>query len=68
MGNENDHSKKRKVLTILGILFMIGNVIWFTLTGFDNNKNRVIFIVLAILLLGIISLGVFLDQKMQKRQ
>ena len=68
MGNENDKSKKIRVLTILGILFMIGNVIWFTLTGFDNNKNRVIFIVLAILLLGIISLGVFLDQKMQKRQ
>ena len=68
MGNENDKSKKIRVLTILGILFMIGNVIWFTLTGFDNNKNRVIFIVLVILLLGIISLGVFLDQKMQKRQ
>lgn len=68
MGNENDKSKKIRVLTILGILFMIGNVIWFTLTGFDNNKNRVIFIVLVILLLGIISLGVFLDHKLQKKQ
>ena len=66
MGNENDNSKK-KLFAILGLLFLIVSVIWTSLTGFENNKDRLIFIVLFILFCGLIALGVFLNEKKKKK-
>lgn len=65
MGNENDNSKKN-LFAILGLLFLIVSVIWTSLTGFENNKDRLIFIVLFILFCGLIALGVFLNEKKDK--
>ena len=48
MGNEKGYSKK-KIFTILGLLFLLVTVIWISLTGFDNNKERLVFIALFFL-------------------
>jgi uncharacterized membrane protein len=66
MGNEKNNSKK-KVFAILGLLFLIVSIIWTSLTGFENNKDRLVFIGLFILFFGLIALGVFLNEKMKKK-
>lgn len=63
MGKEIKKSKKRLVFIILGALFLIAWLSWTSLTQFETNKNRVIFIVLIILLFGLLSLGGFLKDK-----
>ncbi len=63
MGKEKKKSKKRLVFIILGALFLIAWLSWTSLTQFETNKNRVIFIVLIILLFGLLSLGGFLKDK-----
>lgn len=63
MGEENKKSRKRLVFIILGALFLIAWLSWTSLTQFETNKNRVIFIVLIILLFGLLSLGGFLKDK-----
>lgn len=63
MGEEKKKSKKRLVFIILGALFLIAWLSWTSLTQFETNKNRVIFIVLIILLFGLLSLGGFLKEK-----
>lgn len=63
MGKEKKKSKKRLVFIILGALFLIAWLGWTSLTQFETNKNRVIFIVLIILLFGLLSLGGFLKDK-----
>lgn len=63
MGEEKKKSKKRLVFIILGALFLIAWLSWTSLTQFETNKNRVIFIVLIILLFGLLSLGGFLKDK-----
>ena len=66
MGNEKGYSKK-KIFTILGLLFLLVTVIWISLTGFDNNKERLVFIALFFLFCGLIALGVFLNEKKKKK-
>jgi uncharacterized membrane protein len=66
MGNEKNNSKK-KIFAILGLLFLIVSIIWTSLTGFENNKDRLVFIGLFILFFGLIALGVFLNEKMKKK-
>lgn len=63
MGKEKKKSRKRLVFIILGALFLIAWLSWTSLTQFETNKNRVIFIVLIILLFGLLSLGGFLKDK-----
>ena len=62
MGNENDNCKK-KIFAILGLLFLVVSVIWHSLTGFENNKDRLLFIGLFLLFTGLVALGVFLNKK-----
>ena len=57
---------RKKIFAILGLLFLIVSVIWTSLTGFENNKDRLFFIVLFILFCGLIALGVFLNEKKKK--
>lgn len=67
MGNEKGYSKK-KIFTILGLLFLLVTVIWISLTGFDNNKERLVFIALFFLFCGLIALWVlFLNEKKNKQ-
>ncbi len=66
MGNEKNNFKK-KIFAILGLLFLIVSIIWTSLTGFENNKDRLVFIGLFILFFGLIALGVFLNEKMKKK-
>lgn len=62
MGNKNNNSKK-KTFTLLGLLLLVVGFIWFTLTGFEDNKDRFIFSGLFILFCGLLALGAFLKQK-----
>ena len=59
MGNEKDNSKK-KIYTILGLLFSVVGFIWLYLTSFENNKDRIVFIALFILFIILVSIGAFL--------
>jgi uncharacterized membrane protein len=62
MGNGKDNFKK-KSFVILGLLFLVVSVIWHSLTGFENNKDRLLFIGLFLLFSGLVALGVFLYKK-----
>ena len=57
---------RKKIFAILGLLFLIVSVIWTSLTGFENNKDRLFFTGLFILFCGLIALGVFLNEKKKK--
>jgi len=67
MGNVENKSKKTKVLTILGLLFLICSAIWFLITGFDNNRDRIVFVGLFILFVGLVSSGAFLYDRLKEK-
>ena len=55
-------NKNKKRLVGLALLFLIGSILWISLTAFENNKDRILFIALFFLFIGLVALGAFLKK------